>query len=132
MSAQRKPEREAPEPEGAGEWVQVPAVIDANGDRVITLFDEHGRPQTRPVAELVLEALEGPRPPGHVVRFKDGDRLNCRLDNLEWAAPEDVQNDNPVRARAIETRRRADEMRRQLEGRHHSDSGELQAEDRLR
>ena len=59
------------------EWVQVPAVVDANGDRIITLYDDQGRPQTRLVAEFVLEAFVGPKPPGHVVRFKDGDRLNC-------------------------------------------------------
>jgi hypothetical protein len=53
---------------------------------VVTLYDEQGRPQTRLAAELVLEAFGGPRPPGHVVRFKDGDPLNCALSNLEWVA----------------------------------------------
>ena len=67
-------------------WVRVPAVVDANGDKVVTLYDEQGRTQTRLVAELILEAFVGPRPPGHVVRFKDGNRLNCERTNLEWVA----------------------------------------------
>jgi hypothetical protein len=132
MSAQRKLGYERAGSDEHDEWVRMPAVIDSNGDRVITLFDDQGRPHTRPVAELVLEAFVGPRPPSHVIRFKDGDRLNCDLANLEWAPPEDLRRDDSASARAIETRKRADEMRRMLEGRQHSDSGELQAEDRSR
>jgi hypothetical protein len=133
MSAQRRSRTDPPgrESEQVHEWVQVPAVIDANGDKVITLYDEQGRPQTRPVAELVLESFVGPRPPGHVLRFKDGNRLNCELANLEWvAAP--TERDEAARARAIATRERADAMRRTLEGRPHTDSALLVAEDRLR
>jgi hypothetical protein len=98
---------------------------------VVTIYDEQGRPQTRLIAELVLEAFIGPRPPGHVVRFKDGNRLNCELANLEWA-PGTGARDQAARARAIATRQRADAMRRTLEGREHSDSALLVAEDRLR
>jgi hypothetical protein len=109
----------------------VPAVVDANGDKVVTLSDERGLPQTRLLAELILEAFVGPRPSGHVARFKDGNRLNCQLTNLEWvAAP--ATRDEAARARAIATRERADAMRRTLEGRPHSDSALLVAEDRLR
>ena len=72
-------------PEESGEYVRVPAVIDAHGDKIVTLIDDHGRPQTRLIAELVLEAFRGPCPPGHTLRFKDGNRLNCELANLEWA-----------------------------------------------
>jgi hypothetical protein len=32
---------------------------------------------------LTWEAENGPVPPGHAVTFKDGNRLNCALDNLE-------------------------------------------------
>jgi hypothetical protein len=133
MSAQRKPRQDPdrPDPVSEGEWVRVPAVVDANGDKVVTLHDEQGRPHTRLVAELILEAFAGPRPPGHVVRFKDGNRLNCELNNLEWAeAP--AAHDEASRARAIATRERADAVRRSLEGRPHSDSAELVAEDRMR
>jgi len=133
MSARRKPRqgREQPEPVEAGDWVQVPAVIDASGDKVITLHDEQGRPHTRLVAELVLESFSGPRPPGHVVRFKDGNRLNCELSNLEWVETP-AARDEMAQARAIATRERADAIRRSLEGRPHSDSAELVAEDRQR
>ena len=133
MSAQRQPRTDPPgrESERVDEWVQVPAVIDANGDKVIALHDEQGRSQTRLVAELILEGFVGLRPPGHVVRFKDGNRLNCERANLEWVAAPSIR-DEGARARAIATRERADAMRRTLEGRPHSDSALLVAEDRLR
>ncbi len=119
------------EPEESGEYVRVPAVIDADGDKVVTITDDQGRQQTRLVAELVLESFVGPRPSGHVPRFKDGDRLNCELKNLEWA-PAPAVRDEAARARAIATRERADAIRRSLEGRRHGDSAELVAEDRQR
>ena len=113
------------------EWAPVPVVVDVNGDRLVTIHDDSGRLHSRPVAELVLESFVGPRPPGHVLRFKDGDRLNCALANLEWA-PALTLRDQASRARAISTRERADVIRKALEGRRHGDSAELVAEDRLR
>ncbi len=32
---------------------------------------------------IVWEAVHGPVPPGHVLRFVDGDKSNCALENLE-------------------------------------------------
>ena len=133
MSAQRKQRQGSDQPDflEEGEWVSVPTVVDVSGDKIITLYDEQGRPQARRVAELVLEAFGGPRPPGHVVRFKDGNRLNCALSNLEWSkAP--GPRDEAAQARAMATRERADAIRRSLEGRPQSDSAELVAEDRER
>jgi hypothetical protein len=133
VSAQSKP-RQGPvsaNPNEAESWVPIPTIVDAKGDKVVTLFDEQGRPHTRLIAELVLEAFGGPRPPGHVVRFKDGNPLNCELSNLEWVASP-ATRDEAARARAIRTCERADAMRRSLEGRPHSDSAELVAEDRRR
>lgn len=112
-------------------WAPVPVVVDINGDRVVRVHDDTGREHTRPLAELVLESFVGPRPPGQVVRFMDGDRLNCALANLEWVAATPAR-DEALRARAIETRERADAIRKSLEGRRHSDSAELRAEERLR
>lgn len=121
------------EPEESGEYVRVPAIINANGDKVVTLTDDQGRPLTRLVAELVLESFVGPRPSEHVLRFKDGNRLNCELKNLEWVpVPATTVRDEAARARAIATRGRADAIRQSLEGRHHGDSAELAAEDRQR
>jgi len=133
MFAQGEPRTDThgDEPVRGDDWVRLPAVVDANGDKVVMLHDERGRIQTRLVAELILEAFVGPRPADYVVCFKDGNRLNCELTNLEWvAAP--VTRDEAARARAIATRERADAMRRTLEGRPHSDSALLVAEDRLR
>jgi hypothetical protein len=82
----------------------LPAVIDDNGDMVITLFDGAGRRLTRRVAELVLETFVGPCPPGHELRFKDGNRLNCELANLEWAnvvLPDAALTVGPPTVRAV-------------------------------
>jgi hypothetical protein len=130
MSAQRKPRQgpDQPQPVEAEQWVRVPAVVNASGDKVITLYDEQGRPDTRLVAEIVLETFGGRRPPGHAIGFKDGNRLNCELSNLEWVKTPPVRNE-ATRARAIATRERADAIRRSLEGRLQSDSAELVAED---
>ena len=131
MTAKPRPQHDGSTPDEREEWVRVPAVIDANGDKIATLYDERGRPHTRLLAEVVLEAFVGPKPPGHVVRFKDGDRLNCALDNLEWIVPPPVR-DEARRAKAIATRERADAIRKALEGWQHSDSAELIARDRER
>jgi HNH endonuclease len=114
-----------------GDWTRVPTVVNDDGDKVVILYDERGQPQTRMVAELILEAFAGPRPHGHVLRFTDGNHLNCELTNLEWVAAPPARID-AARARAIATRERADATRRSLEGRVHSDSADLVAEDRLR
>lgn len=51
---------------------------------VRTCITVNGRQTMRVVAKLVLEAFVGPRPPLHKTRFKDGDRTNVHLSNLEW------------------------------------------------
>ena len=131
MSAHPKSQPDSSVPDRCGDWVRVPAVVNASGDKVITLNDEQGRSHTLLVAEILLETLVGPRPAGYVVRFKDGNRLNCELSDLEWvAAP--AARDELSRAKAVDTRQRADAIRHTLEGRQHSDSAELVAEDRLR
>lgn len=37
----------------------------------------------KPEHHLIWTAAKGPIPPGHALRFKNGDRLDIRLDNLE-------------------------------------------------
>lgn len=44
----------------------------------------HHAHRTRTVHSLVAEAHLGPRPPGLEVNHKDGDRINNRLENLEY------------------------------------------------
>ena len=133
MSAARKTQNSIGNvrPEETGEYVRVPAVIDAHGDKIVRLIGEHGRPQSRLIAELVLEAFRGPCPPGHTLRFKDGNRLNCELPNLEWS-PAPSTRDEAARARAIATRERADAVHLSLEGLAHCDGAELVREDRER
>ena len=131
MSVPSTSRTDAPPLEQCEHWFKVPALLDANGDKVVTLLDEQGRSHTRLVAEIVLETFKGPRPQGRVVGFRDGDHLNCDLNNLEWVAtPPD--RDCAARARAAATRQRADAIRQTLEGREHTDSAQLVAEDRQR
>jgi hypothetical protein len=37
----------------------------------------------RPLHRILWEDAHGVPPPGHVVAFKDGNKLNCVLENLE-------------------------------------------------
>jgi hypothetical protein len=39
------------------------------------------------LGRVILETFVGPPPPGAHVWWKDGDALNCRLDNLSWRMP---------------------------------------------
>jgi hypothetical protein len=62
--------------------------------RYVNLSHDDGvrrRVRLFPLAVLVLEAWAGPAPtPSSVPSFLDGDRSNCRPDNLAWAdAPAD-------------------------------------------
>jgi hypothetical protein len=41
-----------------------------------------------PCAITILTAFKGPRPGGQVIHYKDGNRENCRLSNLEWKPKE--------------------------------------------
>jgi hypothetical protein len=41
-----------------------------------------------PVATSILTAFKGPRPGGYCLNYKDGNRDNCRLSNLEWKLKE--------------------------------------------
>jgi hypothetical protein len=77
---------------------RVPTFVNANGDKMVTLVDDQGRPRTRLVSEVMLETWVGPRPPGHIVRFKDGDRLNCAPANLHWVPAESGGPDEVDRA----------------------------------
>lgn len=103
------------DPNEQGDWLRVPAVVDANGDKLVTLYDEQGRPYTRPAAEITLETFVGPRPPGHVIRFKDGNRLNGKLSNLERVvAP--AARAGAARPKAVATRERADAIAPDVRG----------------
>jgi DNA-binding XRE family transcriptional regulator len=46
-----------------------------------------GRVTVVHLASLVAAAYLPPRPPGAVVKHRDGDPANCRADNLQWGHP---------------------------------------------
>ena len=48
-------------------------------DGYVWIITEHGRKQKH---RVVWEQTHGPIPPDHCVKFKDGNRTNCSLDNL--------------------------------------------------
>ena len=54
-----------------------------SGYLAVSLSAEN-RQQVAYIHALVLEAFVGPRPPGMEACHGDGDRKNCRLDNLRW------------------------------------------------
>jgi hypothetical protein len=127
----RSTQSAAGEPNTGDDWVRLPVIVDANRDKAITLRDEREHARSRLVAELVLEAFVGARPQGHVVGFKDDNRLNCHQSNLEWVKATTARTET-ARAKAVATRKQADAMREKLEGRAQSDSALLVAEDRVR
>lgn len=55
-----------------------------DGDLFVTL-NSNGHKRRSLIRILVLEAFIGPRPIKHIAHHKNRDRLDCRLDNLEWA-----------------------------------------------
>ena len=47
-----------------------------------------------PLQRHVWEHHHGPIPPGHVVRFKDGNQYNCEIDNLECISQKENRHRN--------------------------------------
>jgi hypothetical protein len=66
----------------------------AGGSRIV----EEGR------NHLVLEAFLGPRPEGMECRHLDGDRANCRLDNLRWGTHSENERDKRRHAQIVRRR----------------------------
>ena len=59
--------------------------INQQGIPMVSLYAENGRPYTRSVAVLVANAfIPEERPHFDTPIHLDGDRLNCRVDNLAW------------------------------------------------
>jgi thymidylate synthase (FAD) len=68
------------------------AAVGANGYDVVSL-SRGGKTRTYTAHRLVLEAFEGPCPPGHVARHLDGNRAHNRLENLTWGTAEENARD---------------------------------------
>lgn len=58
--------------------------------------DRVGANNWRPLHRIIWEATHGPVPRGHLVAFKDGDKLNCVLENLELMTKADNARRNAV------------------------------------
>ena len=69
------------------------ACIDRDGYPFAGLFKNNKRLACPKIHRLVLEAFIGPRPYGMEGRHKDGNKLNNRLDNIEWATHEVNESD---------------------------------------
>jgi hypothetical protein len=65
----------------------------------VSLSGSGGRPRTRLIHQLVLEAFAGPRPKDSVARHLDGNRMNCRVENLVWGSRKENMADRRVHGR---------------------------------
>lgn len=66
----------------AGRWKLLRPGVDTKGYFHVTLWEQQEREGRYRIHQLVAAAFIGPRPKGQEVRYKDGDRRNCRADNL--------------------------------------------------
>lgn len=56
----------------------------------------HGARGWRPLHRILWEDAHGPVPPGHIVAFKNGDKLDCELPNLELLTHADNMRRNTI------------------------------------
>ena len=76
--------------------------VAPNRKKVVFLRN-NGSASTYCVGRLVAEAFL-PKPAGSsVIRFKDGDRGNCHVSNLEWIIPQSVTRTRQISIDNIET-----------------------------
>lgn len=76
-----------------------PVIIEHAGVRFAPDKDGYFRPAgaaarragTPRLHQLIWQEAHGPIPPGHVLTFRDGDRANCRLDNLELVTRREIR-----------------------------------------
>lgn len=80
-------------------------------DGYVWIITEHGRKQKH---RVVWEQANGPIPPDHCVKFKDGNRMNCSLDNLYLVSRAD--NARETRA-ALSPEQKKEIMRKVHDGR---------------
>jgi hypothetical protein len=68
-----------------GEWKVLPGHRRKDGYVGFRLRDESGRYRYRYLHNLVMMAFRGPTPAGKEVCFRNGDRSDCRLENLHFS-----------------------------------------------
>lgn len=87
MSSDRRLQHDQPKSQQGklDQWVPMRTFLNANGDEMVAIRDDQDQLWIHLLAELFLMTWGSPRPAGHVCRFKDGNRQNRALANLEWA-----------------------------------------------
>lgn len=65
-------------------WKRTSTWWSTNGSRLELRLRIGGRSTSLGVGALILEAFGQPRPPKHICAYKDGDKTNLALTNLEW------------------------------------------------
>jgi hypothetical protein len=71
-------------PRRASEFVQ--PQLNSDGDLVVGLKRKDGTTETKLLAEMVAQAFLGPKPSGAKVSFLNGDRRDCRAENLAYTS----------------------------------------------
>ena len=66
-------------------WKVLKLGVGTTGYYTVNLYDPAGVPHVKKVHQLVMLAWVGPKPPGHCVNHKDGNKLNNSVSNLEYA-----------------------------------------------
>jgi hypothetical protein len=65
-----------------GSWQTLTGHLRKDGYRCYVLVEDSGRLRYSYGHDLVMLTFQGPTPPGKEVCFRDGDRSDCRLENL--------------------------------------------------
>jgi len=91
------PRNAAPEGDGA-----VRVRLDTSGRAYLYRREAPGR--WAPLHRLLWEEANGPVPPGHVLRFRDGDPMNCAPDNIEPVTRAENARRNQDTDRAVASR----------------------------
>jgi hypothetical protein len=99
MSSEREIDQPEPRRNERQSFVQMRTFINANGCEMVALRSDNGEVTMFLNAELNLMTWgDRPRPPGHAIRFKDGNQRNLELSNLEWVPSETIGSDQFVRS----------------------------------
>lgn len=99
--------RWCPHPFGGRRWVKpcIRSLGVGRGGYLIVVLHRDGHRRTRYVAQLVMEAFVGPRPPGMEVCHKNGRRTDNQLQNLRYDTPSGNQRDSVEQGTHVETRK---------------------------
>ena len=88
--------------------------VKPNGYLYLTLFHDQLKDRGRSfyLHRLVCEAFHGPPPDGMEVLHRDGNKLNCREDNLRWGTRLENMADSIRLNLVCKGTKRSEQMRR--------------------